>query len=142
MAEIVKLRASSAYKIYARDDVGTIYLYGVIGETFFADGITAKQIADDLKKLGRLSTLNVRINSEGGDVFQGRTIYNLLKSNPARIVVHIDGLAASAASLVAMAGAEIKIADGSFVMVHNAWSRIAGNAKDMRAHAELLEQVD
>jgi ATP-dependent protease ClpP protease subunit len=142
MAEIIKLRSASAYRVYARGDVGTLYLYGIIGDSFFADGITAKQVAEDLKKLGRLATLNVRINSEGGDVFQGKTIYSLLKANPARIVAHVDGLAASSASLVAMAAHEIKIADGSFMMIHNAWSRVIGNAADLREAAALLEQVD
>jgi len=143
VSNIIKLRKEApAYRVLARGDVGTMYLYGQIGESFFSEGITAKQVADDLKKLGKLSTLNVRINSEGGDVFQGKTIFTLLKDQSARVVAHIDGLAASSASLVAMAANEIKIAEGSFLMIHNAWSMSVGNAEEMRRTADLLDQVD
>lgn len=134
-------RPPSAYKMVARGDAGEIYLYGVIGEDFWGDGITAKQFSEDLKSLRSVSTIDVRINSEGGDVFAGRTMYTLLRDHNAKIVVHVDGLAASAASFIAMAGEEIHIGEGAFMMIHNAWSVAIGDAFEMRRRADLLDSV-
>ncbi|MEO3386017.1 head maturation protease, ClpP-related [Mesorhizobium sp. CAU 1741] len=123
-------------------DRGEILIYGPIGFVDWdGDGITAKRFADEIKKLANAKTIDVRINSEGGDVFDGKAIYTLLAGHKANIVVHIDGLAASAASYIAMAGNEIRIAEGGFVMIHNAWSFAIGNADDMRRTADLLETV-
>lgn len=83
----------------------------------------------------------VRINSPGGDVFDGFAIYNLLKQHPARIKVKVDGLAASAASVVAMAGDEIEIADNALMMIHNPWTMAVGDAETMIETAALLEKV-
>jgi ATP-dependent protease ClpP protease subunit len=111
-------------------------LYGVIGEIYlydwFGDGVTAKQFADDLKALGNVKTIDLRINSEGGSVFDGKAMYSLLNEHKAKIIVHIDGLAASAASFVAMAGDEIEIAEGGFVMIHNAYMVAMGDARELR----------
>lgn len=135
-------QAPSGYKVLAKgSDKAEIYLYGSIGASFWGDGITAKKFADDLKALGKRAQIDLRINSEGGDVFDGKAMYALLVANPAKIVVHIDGLAASAASFIAMAGAEIKISEGAFVMIHNAWTMAMGGAEDMRQMADLLESV-
>lgn len=136
-------KAPSGYKVVARgSDRAEIYLYGIIGIDWFGEGVSAKTFADDLKKLGKVKTIDLRINSEGGSVFDGKAIYTLLNDHPARIVTHVDGLAASAASFVAMAGDEIKIAEGAFVMVHNAWTWAVGGADDMRRTADLLETVN
>lgn len=119
-----------------------IYLYGVIGESFWSDGITAKQFSTDLKALGdKITALDVRINSDGGDVFDGRTIYNLLLQHKATKTVYVDGLAASIASLIAMAGNEIIMGDGAFMMIHNAWGVAVGNGGEMRRVADLLDSV-
>jgi ATP-dependent Clp protease, protease subunit len=134
-------RAASGYRMRAMGTQGEVYLYGVIGQTFFSDGVSAKQFADDLKALGAVSALDVRINSEGGDVFEGRTIYSLLNEHPAKITVYVDGLAASIASLIAMAGDEILMGDGTFMMIHNAWGGCCGEAADMRRMADLLDSV-
>lgn len=149
MAKLVKLvsgkksAAASGYRVIAKgDDAAEIYIYGVIGGDWFGEGITAKMVADDLKALGKVKNIDVRINSEGGDVFQGKAIYSLLVENKAKINVKIDGLAASAASFIAMAGDSIEIAEGAFVMIHDAYGVSFGRAEDMRAYADLLDTVN
>ncbi|MGE0290365.1 MAG: head maturation protease, ClpP-related [Bradyrhizobium sp.] len=123
-------------------DRGEMLIYGPIGfKDWDGDGITSKQFADEMKKLDKATTIDVRVNSEGGDVFTGKMIYSRLVEHKAKIVVHIDGLAASAASYIAMAGDEIIISEGGFVMVHSAWSVAVGNAAEMRRMADLLETV-
>lgn len=115
-----------------------ILIYEDIGESWFG-GVTAKQFAEDLKDVGAVDTVHVRINSAGGDVFTGLAIYRILVEHKARVVVHIDGLAASIASVIAMAGDEIEIAEAGFIMVHDAWAVAVGNAEDMRTMAGLLD---
>lgn len=115
-----------------------LILYGDIGESWFG-GVSAKQVADDLKAIGDVSTINVRINSAGGDVFDGLTIYRRLVDHKARIVVFIDGLAASIASVIAMAGEEINMGESAQLMIHNAWGVAIGNADDMRTMGNLLD---
>lgn len=119
-----------------------IYLYGDIGASFWSEGITAKQFKDDLKALGdKVTDLDVHINSGGGDVFEGRTIYNLLLQHKAKKTVYVDALAASIASLIAMAGDEIVMGDGAFIMIHNAWGVAVGNAAEMQRVKDLLDSV-
>lgn len=103
---------------------------------------SAKSFKGELDALGELSTLNVFINSPGGDVFEGVAIYNMLKRNKAHVNVHIDGLAASIASVIAMAGDTIIMPSNAMMMIHNAWMWKAGNAKDLREAADMLEKVD
>lgn len=119
-------------------DTATIYLYDVI-DSFW--GIAA---LDFIKELNGLSapTINLRINSPGGDVFDARAIATALKAHPSNIVASIDGLAASAATYVALAADEVEIADGAFLMIHQSWSLAFGNATDFRALADLLDKID
>lgn len=124
----------------AKGDRAEIFLYDIIGEGWFG-GISAQQFAKDLRALGAVKTIDVRINSDGGDVFEGRAIYTNLVQHDARIVVHVDGLAASIASLIAMSGDEIRMADGSYMMIHNAWGVGIGEAADLRRTADLLDSV-
>ncbi|MEI9804084.1 MAG: head maturation protease, ClpP-related [Pseudolabrys sp.] len=134
---------ASGYRIIARaDETAELYIYGAIGGDWFGEGITAKQVADDLKALGKVKSIDVRINSEGGNVFDGKAIYSLLVENKADINVKIDGLAASAASFIAMAGNKIEIAEGAFVMIHDAYGVSFGRAEDMRKYADLLDTVN
>lgn len=121
---------------------GEIFLYGVIGEDMWGDGITATRFAQDLRALGNVSTLDVRINSEGGDVFAGKAMYSLLNEHKAEVVMHVDGLAASAASFVAMAGDRIEISEGGFMMIHDVYGACRGGAEDMRAYAALLDNAN
>jgi ATP-dependent Clp endopeptidase proteolytic subunit ClpP len=105
------------------------------------DGITARQFRDELTSLGDVSEINLHLHSPGGSVGDGLAIFNTLKSHPAKVKVHIDGWALSIASIVAMAGDEIEMADNGFMMIHNPMNMAVGDAEDMRFAAELLEKI-
>jgi ATP-dependent Clp protease protease subunit len=122
-----------------KDSSGELYIYEMIGASFWGGGITEKDVADQLGKLKGVGTLDVYINSEGGDVFTGKAIYNLLKRFEAKKTVYIDGLAASAASFIAMAGDKIVTAENATWMIHEAWGGAMGSAADMRALADVLD---
>lgn len=124
-------------------EVGEIDLFGDISDaTWWGDEITPKQFKDDLDNLGDVNELAIHINSGGGDVFAGFAIYNMLARHKAHKTVYIDGLAASIASLIAMAGDEIVMPRNSMLMIHNAWAMIAGNAGELRKMADELDKVD
>lgn len=116
-----------------------IEMYGDIGESFFGDGITTQQVADALKTPH--DSITVRLNSPGGDAFVGVAIYNLLKSDGAPVRCIVDGLAASAASLVAMAGNVIEMGTGTMMMIHPAMLMTYGTSVDMRNAADVLEKA-
>lgn len=127
------------YSLKAKaDSSAEIYIYEDVGESWWG-GVTAGQFAQDLKALGAVTTIDLHINSAGGDVFDGVAIYSLLNNHPAKVIAHIDGLAASIASVIAMAGDEIRISQAAFVMIHDAWGVSIGNAIDMRRMADLLD---
>lgn len=115
-----------------------ILIYEDVGDGFFG-GVTAKQFSKELADLGDVSAIDVRINSYGGDVFDGLAIYNALVRHPATITTHIDGIAASIASVIAMAGTDIRIAESGWLMIHDAWGMAIGNAADMRDMADKLD---
>jgi ATP-dependent protease ClpP protease subunit len=104
-------------------------------------GVTAKSIAAQLRAIGP-RPIEVQINSPGGDMFEGLAIYNLLRDHPQPITVKILGIAASAASIIAMAGDEIMIGTASFIMIHNCWVLAVGNRHDLRKTADTLEPFD
>jgi ATP-dependent protease ClpP protease subunit len=114
-----------------------IHIYDNIG----FEGITAKDVADELANLDG-GAIEVHINSGGGSVSQGIAIYNQLKAYTGKVTVHVDGLAASIASVIAMAADELIMAEGSLMMIHSAWSMVAGNAEDLRKEAEVLDVHD
>lgn len=122
---------------------GDIYIYDAIGGGMFGGGIAPKQIADAIDGFTKegVKALNIYLNSPGGDVFDGVAMFNCIVRFGGKKVVHVDGLAASAASLVAMAGDEIITAPNAMWMIHNAWGFAIGNAEEMRAQADLLEKV-
>jgi ATP-dependent Clp protease protease subunit len=128
------------YRMAAKGDSAEIFIYDIIGASWFG-GISAQQFAQDLRALGAVKTIDLRINSDGGDVFDGRAIYTNLAQHPARVVAHVDGLAASIASLIAMSANEIRMADGSYMMIHNAWGVSIGGSDEMRRTADLLDSV-
>lgn len=120
----------------------TISMFDVIGEDVWSGGgVTANRISAALRSIGNRD-VTVRINSPGGDMFEGIAIYNLLRSHPAKVTVEVLGWAASAASIIAMAGDDIRMGFGSFMMVHNAWGVVIGNRHDMREAATLFDQFD
>ena len=112
-----------------------IYIYDEIG--YF--GHTAKGFADDLAEI-TADTLTVHLNSPGGDIFDGLAIYQALKDHPAQVTVKVDGLAASIASVIAMAADTLVMAPKATMMIHDGWSIACGNAADMRKTADLLDK--
>ncbi len=126
----------------ATDDDATITMYEQIGEDYWSGGgVTAKRISAALRSIGDRD-VTVRINSPGGDMFEGIAIYNLLRSHPRRVTVEVMGWAASAASIIAMAGDEIRMGTGTFMMVHNAWGMVIGNRNDFSEAAETFARFD
>lgn len=123
-------------------DTAEILLYEQFGKDFFSDeGIAAKDFAADLKALGDIKNIDIRINSAGGSVFEGLAIYNILKTHKAQITVYIDGLAASIASVVAMAGDLIVMPENSLLMIHDPSGLTMGSAEEMRKTADLLDKI-
>lgn len=119
-----------------------VLIYDEIGESWFSDGVTAKGFAESLARLGDVSDINVRINSPGGKVFEGMAIYNTLKNHKATVNVHIDGLAASIATVIAMAGDNIHMAKNALFMIHDPAAVAIGTARDMLETASMLEAVE
>jgi len=103
--------------------------------------VSASQFAKDLRALGSVDQLDVRINSFGGDVFDGLAIYRLLADHKANVTCYVDGIAASIASIIAMAGNEIQIAEAGEIMIHNAWTVAVGPADALREVADRVEAV-
>ena len=123
-------------------DSAELVLYGTISDaTWWGDEITPQQFKDDLDALGDIKSLTVRINSYGGDVFAAHAIHNILTAHPARVTVRIDGIAASAATLVMLAGEEIVMPQNAMIMVHNPWTIALGDARELRKAAEVLDKV-
>ncbi|EPJ5267720.1 head maturation protease, ClpP-related, partial [Providencia stuartii] len=106
--------------IRAASSDNTISVLDVIGEDFWGEGVTAKRISAALRAIGNQDVV-VNINSPGGDMFEGLAIYNLLRAHNGKVTVNILGIAASAASVIAMAGDEIRMGRGAFLMIHNCW---------------------
>ncbi len=122
---------------------GEITLYGNIGSSFWdAEGVSAAQFRKDLRALGAVKNIDLRLNSDGGVITEAQAMYNLLVEHPATVHVHIDGIAASAASFLAMAGDKITIAEGGFVMIHNARGGVMGQAEDFEAAAQILRTMN
>ena len=126
----------------AAEGEDTISIFDVIGEDWWTGGgFTAKRCSAALRSIGN-KPVTVQINSPGGDMFEGIAIYNMLRAHPAKVTVEVLGWAASAASIIAMAGDDIVMGLGSFMMVHNAWGVVVGNRHDMREAAELFDGFD
>lgn len=127
----------------AADDAdNTISILEQIGEDWWTgEGVTAKRISAALRQIGKKDVV-VTINSPGGDYFEGLAIYNLLRDHPAKVTVKIAGIAASAASVIAMAGDEVQIARAGFLMIHNTWVIAAGDKNGLRDVADWLEPFD
>lgn len=120
----------------------TISILDVIGEDWWTgEGVTSKRIAGALRAIGERDIV-VNINSPGGDMFEGVAIYNMLRQHQGRVTVNVLGIAASAASIIAMAGDEIRIGRPSFLMIHNCWCVAAGNRHDFAEMAEYMAPFD
>lgn len=129
----------------AEADEATIYLYDMIvntdDEAEWWGGVSPQAFIKALNEI-TAGTIHLRVNSPGGSVFAARAIEQAIREHKSKIIVHIDGLAASAASFLIMAADEIHMAPGSFLMIHKAWTWMYGNADDLRKEASLLDQID
>lgn len=120
----------------------SISIYDAIGYDYWTgEGVTARRVASALRTLGA-GPVTVNVNSPGGDMFEGLAIYNLLREHKGDVTVKVLGVAASAASIIAMAGDTVQIARAAFFMVHNSWVIAAGNRNDLRETADWLEPFD
>lgn len=125
----------------ASSDDNTISIFDVIGKDYWDEGVTAKRISGALRSLNG-ADVTVNINSPGGDMFEGLAIYNLLREYQGKVTVKVLGIAASAASIIAMAGDDIQIGRGAFLMIHNCWVIAVGNRHDFAELAVSLEPFD
>ena len=129
------------YIIKNEADSLEIKVYDDIGKGgFFWDEISAQSIIDQVEMV-MPKNITLRINSGGGSVFEGLTIYNYLKSYNGRVKVIVDGLAASIASIIAMAGNRVEMGEGALMMIHDPMSGVMGNAQEMRKMADVLDKV-
>ncbi|MFD8769551.1 head maturation protease, ClpP-related [Microbacterium oxydans] len=118
--------------------VASLHLYGVVGG-FWGD-IVAGDVVREIRELD-VATLNVYINSPGGDVFDGIAIRNAIRQSSAHVIVHVDGLAASAASFIACAADELVMGENAELMIHDAWTIVLGNADELRTEADNLDRI-
>ncbi len=125
----------------AREGDNSISIFDVIGADYWGEGVTASRIAGALRSLGG-ADVTVNINSPGGDMFEGLAIYNLLREYEGKVTVKVLGLAASAASVIAMAGDDVQIGRGAFLMIHNCWVYAMGNRHDLAQIAADMEPFD
>lgn len=135
-AKLFKFEAKS------KNSVHEIILYGEIGENFWGDGISAKAFSDMLAKIPSTEELNIRINSPGGSVFDGMAIYERIKQHRGKKKIYIDGLAASIASIIILAGDEIITGEGSMIMLHKPMIFSGGNANDLEKAIQVLDKIE
>lgn len=132
----------SSIKALAPAGENIIEVFEVIGMDYWTgDGVTAKAVSAKLREF-RGEAVTVNINSPGGDMFEGLAIYNVLREYPGDVNVKILGMAASAASIIALAGDHIEIGASAFYMIHNAWIMVAANRNGLREYADYLEPFD
>jgi len=137
-------RESARFSSSIRDAAGggprilTLEIYDEIDAYW---GIGPQQIIDAMKSAGDVSSIELRLNSIGGNIFDGAAIYNLLKDHPAPVTAIVDGLAASMGSLIAMAGDRIVVGEASWMMLHRVRGGIWGNAEEMIEFADLLDRM-
>lgn len=132
-------------RIVAEGEETEIYIYDSIvadDETaYWWGGVSAEALVPEIRAI-KGGTIHLRINSPGGDVFAAQTICQAIRDTGAKVIAHIDGYAASAATVIATAADEVEISAGGFYMIHNAWTWAMGNANDLTATASLLSKID
>jgi ATP-dependent Clp protease protease subunit len=137
-ARMTQPKAVKNYSVFqdAATDAAEISIYDEIG--FW--GINAKDFIADLKNI-TAKIIHLRINSPGGSVIDANAMYNALREKKAKIITHVDALAASAASYLALAGDEVYIAKNAYFMIHDPWSMAIGPAEDLRKEADILDKM-
>lgn len=124
------------------DKIGQIDIYGDISNNdWWGDNVTPTNFKKDLDSLGEIETLDIYVNSGGGEVFAGQAIFNIIKRHKATKNVYIDGLAASIASIIAMAGDKVIMPENALMMIHNPATFVWGDAKELSSVVEKLEKV-
>jgi len=118
-----------------------MYIYCDIGDMWGGECVTASDFAKALAELDRVTQIDLFISSAGGLIHDGMAIYSLLVKHPATVRVDIDGLAASTASWVAMAGDTIRMSENAMLMIHEPWSGVFGNSTEMRKEADVLDRL-
>lgn len=141
MKSLRKELSAPTFTAQAADGELVLHVYDVIGQDFFGDGITVQSIQSAIKDAGNIDRVTMRINSPGGDLFEATAIYNVLRGLDKPVTVLVDGLAASAASIVAMAGDKVSMGKGSMMMIHRAMMMAMGNSEDMRKAGDILDTV-
>lgn len=134
-------RWSPDVKAAAGEGEATISILDPIGADIWGEGVTARRISGALRSIGD-RPVTVNVNSPGGDYFEGLAIYNLLREHKQEVTVNVLGVAASAASIIAMAGDQVRIARAGWLMIHNTWILAAGDRNAMREVADWLEPFD
>ena len=140
--------AARKFEVVAKADSSEvdIFLYDHIvsseEEAEWWGGVAPESFVKAVYAVDPAHTINLRVNSPGGSVFAARAMEQALRAHKGKVVVHIDGLAASAATFVSMAGDEIVMAKGAMFMIHKAWTGMWGNAEDLRKEADLLDKID
>lgn len=129
------------FKAEVNGDSTEITIYGDIGESWWSESISANDIKNALKDV-TTDTITIRLNSPGGDAFDGIAIYNQLKNHDAKVIAYVDGLAASAASIIAMAADELIMNTGSMMMIHEASTFAWGTKADIQKTLNALEGID
>jgi ATP-dependent Clp protease, protease subunit len=138
---IQKTKPAINFKAQATDNALVLDIFDVIGADMFGFGITAGMVKDAIDQNPSCSSIDMNVNSPGGDAFEGVAIFNTLKQSGKPVNVNVVGLAASAASIVAMAGDTVVMNLGTQMMIHGAMALCAGFAADMRKMADTLDQV-
>jgi ATP-dependent Clp protease, protease subunit len=130
-------------KMSADGKSGDVFIYGEITKYAWEEygEKSAKIFQEELSELGDVETINLYVNSPGGSVFEGIAIHNMLKRHSARVIAHVDALAASIASVIIMAADEIRMPSNSMLMIHNPWTFAIGNAIELRKQADDLDRI-
>lgn len=135
------MRERQWYQIKAKaGGEAEVYVYEQIGEDLFGEGVSARNFARELAALDA-AHIALHVNSPGGSVFDGQAIYNAIRRHPAQVTSYVDGVAASIASVVALAGDHVVMARNALFMIHDPFAPLLGTAAEHRKMAEILEQV-
>lgn len=142
LTEIKNLPNYLTIKDDLTDQMADMYIDGeIVDEEYEDTDVSAAGFRDALKQLGNIKQLNLHINSPGGSVFQGIAIYNMLKQSKAHVNIYVDGVAASIASVIAMAGDTIFMPSNSMLMIHNPYTFAMGNANELRKAADDMDKI-
>lgn len=133
-----RAESEPSIRVESTDTGAHIYVYDVIDAWW---GASAAALIEALAGVGD-SVVHLHINSPGGDVFEARAMASAIVAHPGQVITHIDGLAASAATYLALAGNEVRMTEGGLFMVHNSWTLAYGDKAELRSTADLLDKID